>query len=177
MNFSDLYFSFNGRIGRQTYWMKGMVVLGILGALAFGLDMLVEADGVIFSIIYLLAIWPSLALQAKRWHDLNRSAWWILMSLVPLVNIWAAIELGFIKGTEGENEYGSDPMGESRSGPITRLPVNAMQSSVLKPTTLREDHQSKQMLKRLTESKKLFEEGLLTQEEYSAVRNKIISTA
>jgi uncharacterized membrane protein YhaH (DUF805 family) len=52
----------------------------------------------------LILLWPSLAVQCKRWHDREKSAWWLLIGLVPIVGpLWT--------GTAGENRYGEDPLG------------------------------------------------------------------
>lgn len=52
-------------------------------------------------------VWPSLAVQTKRWHDRNRSGFWNLILFVPIAGaIWGMTELGFLKGTAGANLYG-----------------------------------------------------------------------
>ena len=49
----------------------------------------------------------SLAIQVKRWHDRNKSGWWVLIGLIPLIGgIWALIETGFLAGDDGENRFG-----------------------------------------------------------------------
>lgn len=56
-------------------------------------------------------LWSSLALQVKRWHDRDKSAWWLLMNFVPFIGaIWVLVECGFLRGTEGQNSYGPDPL-------------------------------------------------------------------
>jgi hypothetical protein len=48
--------------------------------------------------------------MAKRYHDRDKSAWWILICLLPIIGgIWQLIELGCLRGTEGSNDYGPDP--------------------------------------------------------------------
>jgi len=60
----------------------------------------------------LAGLWIGLAIAAKRWHDRNKSAWWILIVFVPVVGgLWYLIECGFLKGTTGSNKYGADPLG------------------------------------------------------------------
>ena len=49
---------------------------------------------------------PQYAIAAKRWHDRNKSGWWSLISLIPLVNFWMLIELGFLTGTDSANRFG-----------------------------------------------------------------------
>ena len=61
-------------------------------------------------LLYPPAIWISLALQVKRWHDRGKSGWWVLLGCIPYSGaIWSFIELGCLRGTDGPNEYGHDP--------------------------------------------------------------------
>ena len=57
-------------------------------------------------------LWSSFALQAKRWHDRDKSAWWILLNFIPIANLWALIETLFLRGTEGSNRFGDDPLNQ-----------------------------------------------------------------
>lgn len=66
--------------------------------------------GLILGLYGLATLIPSLALSARRLHDLNMSGWLLLLSFVPFVNSIVGIVffvlLYFIQGTEGENNYG-----------------------------------------------------------------------
>ena len=51
------------------------------------------------------------ATNIKRWHDRDKSGWMVLILLIPLLGwLWSLIELGFLRGTEGENRFGPDPL-------------------------------------------------------------------
>ncbi len=52
---------------------------------------------------------PSLAAGVRRLHDTNRSAWFLLLVLIPIAG--PIIYLVFLaqEGTPGENQYGSNP--------------------------------------------------------------------
>ncbi|WP_062212549.1 DUF805 domain-containing protein [Aureimonas sp. AU12] len=53
----------------------------------------------------------SLAISAKRWHDRGKSGWWQLLLLVPVIGfIWVLVDTGFLKGTDGPNRFGPDPL-------------------------------------------------------------------
>jgi hypothetical protein len=70
-------------------------------------------DGINFWDISFLIIvlWPSLAIQAKRWHDRNKSALWILINFVPIIGpVWALIENGLLEGEKEKNKYGENPI-------------------------------------------------------------------
>ena len=116
MSIQQVLFSFSGRISRSEYWLKGVLVLvpvGILSNILFygtGSGAL-RALGMILS---LASLWPCLAILVKRWHDRDRSAWWLLTLLIPFVNfvamIWILAEVWFLKGTDGPNRFGTDPL-------------------------------------------------------------------
>lgn len=99
------YFSFNGRINRQPFWLYYVVPAFILNML---LNFMIPAVGMIVALVLL---WVGLAVGAKRCHDRGKSGWWQLLLIVPLVGIvWFIVDLGILEGTEGENQYGSDPL-------------------------------------------------------------------
>lgn len=117
MNWGQLLFSFDGRVGRGTYWgftVAVIVLFCILAGIVFmTTDMSnPEAAGgvgsILFGIAGLAVIWPALAVQAKRWHDVDKSAWWILIGLVPAVGgLISLIFNGFMPGTPGPNRFGN----------------------------------------------------------------------
>jgi uncharacterized membrane protein YhaH (DUF805 family) len=106
-------FSVEGRISRKPYVIfmlivsLGAVVLSLFEGATINLREVNNAQ-----IMYLiLMFWPSVAVQAKRWHDLNRSAMWVLIIFIPIVGlIWTLAESCFLRGTPGPNEFGSDPI-------------------------------------------------------------------
>jgi len=110
-------FSFKGRINRLKYWLYSLVPMLVMFAGILPLILTTrsgETANPFFSFLMLAAfgaaIWISLAIQVKRWHDLDQSGWWTLSSLVPYVNIIVMIILGFFKGTDGPNRFGKDPL-------------------------------------------------------------------
>nr|WP_318011261.1 DUF805 domain-containing protein [Mesorhizobium sp. ES1-4] len=67
--------------------------------------------GIVGMLVALGSIYFAIALYAKRWHDRNKSGWWTLIGLVPIIGgIWLLVELGILEGTRGANQYGSDPL-------------------------------------------------------------------
>ena len=114
MNMGSLLFSFSGRIGRAQFWLGygiqiAMVVFGYI-CLLYGQqnqNILALAASIF---VFLPVICIGLCVMAKRYHDRNKSAWWILVGLIPIVGgIWQLVELGCLRGTEGSNDYGPDP--------------------------------------------------------------------
>ena len=108
MDTVQLFFSIRGRINRKTYWCA---LLPLVVACAVAEVMKESTDQAMVGLGYIILIvllWPSLAVQIKRWHDRNKSGWWQLINFIPLVGpIWAFIELGFLPGTYGVNRYNS----------------------------------------------------------------------
>lgn len=114
MNFGSLLFSFGGRISRSQFWLGygiqiAMIAFGYL-CLLYGTEYQ-NILALVASILILLPVmWICLAVMAKRYHDRGKSAWWILIFLIPIVGgIWQWIELGLLRGDEGSNDYGPDP--------------------------------------------------------------------
>ncbi len=114
MHIVRLFTSFDGRIGRQSYWVGSLTLLA-LGLLAALLDFsLGTADGD-YGIVSIVAsvgiLYSSLALTTKRWHDRDKSGWWNLILLVPVIgSLWMSLELGFIRGIRADNRYGPNPL-------------------------------------------------------------------
>ncbi len=113
MNWRQFLFSFKGRVGRRQYWLMVLLTLpfAIAASLINGRGQY-PADGP--GVLALLPIvWPALAVTIKRWHDRDKSGWWVLINFIPLVgDIWSLIENGFLQGTPGDNRFGSDPLAE-----------------------------------------------------------------
>jgi uncharacterized membrane protein YhaH (DUF805 family) len=102
------YATFSGRARRKEHWYFALfstIIVGILGAA----DVATGGMG-LFSGIYSLAILiPSLAVGVRRLHDTNRSGWWLLIVLVPLIGVIVLLIFMLQGGTQGENRYGGDP--------------------------------------------------------------------
>lgn len=63
------------------------------------------------------AFYCTLAVASKRWHDRDKSGWWSLIGLVPVVGaLWLIVENGFLPGTAGRNRFGPDPLRANGSG-------------------------------------------------------------
>lgn len=112
--FLAMLFSFDGRIPRRTYWAYYFILMGIVfGVMLLPILFLGEESPltlIVMGVVYIAMIWSSLALQCKRWHDRDKSGWWFLIGLVPLIGgIWSFIEVGCLRGTMGLNDYGEDP--------------------------------------------------------------------
>lgn len=118
MDWKYLLTSFEGRINRGKFW-AGIGVLVALGILANIIDLMLsiriggdQGIGILGLIVSLVSIYLALALYAKRWHDRDKSGWWSLIVIVPIIGaIWILVELGILEGTRGPNRFGPDPLG------------------------------------------------------------------
>ena len=117
------FFSFDGRISRKPFWLLHLAVfaLYVIARLIISGEFTIKQDAFL-KIFLMIFLWPILAVEAKRWHDRNKSAWWLLISAVPIIGgIWALVETGLLEGTTGENQYGKDPLeGVEKGVAITR---------------------------------------------------------
>jgi len=106
----EFLLSFEGRINRAQYW--AFVLLYFAGAIACAIvDGILPTGGLIGLLFALAALYPSICVLARRWHDRGKSGWWTLIALIPLVGaIWILVECGCLKGTDGPNAYGPDPL-------------------------------------------------------------------
>ena len=100
----------DGRISRSEFWLRGFVPLMVLMLIIVIIDSVIGTNGILTLIGQIALIYPSVAIGIKRFHDRAKSGWWVLISLVPIIGgLWYLIECGFLKGTDGQNEYGPDP--------------------------------------------------------------------
>lgn len=112
MDMKWFLFSFEGRINRQPfwlYWLGWFVLICVVQSLTGEWESGQASTPTL--IIAIVSLWTNLAVQAKRWHDTDRSAWWILIGLVPIIGpLWSLIVTGFFSGTTGDNRFGPDPL-------------------------------------------------------------------
>jgi len=112
MNWKWFLFSFEGRINRKPFWLFNLVVFALFVMMKLVVDGEINfKENTVSRVFTLLILWPALATQAKRWHDRNKSGWWLLINIVPLIGaIWTLFEIGLLEGTQGENRFGKDPI-------------------------------------------------------------------
>ena len=133
MNLVQFLFSFQGRVRRLHLWLFFLVLSVLYGGIFWqfghihvdygsgwahgrhdwygpGFWFIEHNPG--FGLLGIVAIWMKLAVIVKRWHDRDKSGWWILITLIPFIGwLWQLIECGFMDGTQGPNKYGPSPKG------------------------------------------------------------------
>ena len=110
---AQILFSLRGRIPRKTWWLWGV---GALLGVALGGSLLLAIAGIkperAGIVMNLAVLWPAIATSVKRWHDRDKSGWWLLINLLPIVGIvWVIVENGCLRGTAGPNRFGEDLTG------------------------------------------------------------------
>jgi uncharacterized membrane protein YhaH (DUF805 family) len=152
MSLLTFLFSVHGRMNRGPFWAVRIAqVLGWIACILFiyvfvhsyrgtppGNEWYMLAVGFAAIVICALMIWSDVAISAKRLHDHDKSAWWLLLvyssgvliALATAVDhagfdgvgpvspflhlagrsifIWASVELGYLRGTVGPNRFGPD---------------------------------------------------------------------
>ena len=111
IDWAHLFFQFDGRINRAKFWL-GVVGIWVIEAIA---ALIFDTGSFILLVVVLALLWPTLAIYTKRWHDRDKSGWWSLIILIPIIGFfWILIELGMLEGTKGPNQYGPDPLRDER---------------------------------------------------------------
>jgi uncharacterized membrane protein YhaH (DUF805 family) len=102
------YIDFSGRARRKEYWM---FVLGIIiaGAVASIIDNVIFGWPVLAALLGLAALIPSLACQARRFQDQDKSALFVLLHFLPGIGSLIIFVFMCLPGTPGQNQYGPDP--------------------------------------------------------------------
>src|SRR5215813_5449539 len=123
---AKLLFIPQGRVNRAKFWLValGIFVIEVVLFAVFGGGAVMSGDpdqalatigpvgGIVFFLFGLVATWVSIVVGMKRFHDRNKSGWWMLIIFVPVLGgLWYLIECGFLEGTPGPNSYGPpDPL-------------------------------------------------------------------
>ena len=106
MNFSQAvtaclrkYVDFSGRAGRPEFWwfflfqIIVMIVTGMMSDILNG----IAALGLLL---------PGLAVGARRLHDIGKSAWFLLLGLIPILGFLVLL-YWFVQPSAGANAYGN----------------------------------------------------------------------
>lgn len=115
--FKELFFTSKGRLNRKSYIYRSLflslVLCVVQGVLTFAANT-IGALELLFAVVAfgfsLFSFVSNIMMDVRRLHDLDLSGWWMLLMLVPLVNIFFALYMLFFKGTDGPNQYGDDPL-------------------------------------------------------------------
>jgi uncharacterized membrane protein YhaH (DUF805 family) len=113
----DHYVKFAGRASRPAYWWWFLFAI-LVAIVATGIDAAIGTFGVISGLAELALLLPGLSVAIRRLHDTNRTGWWILIGLIPLIGFIVLLIFYLQEGDAGENDYGPPPP-ERQAAPAT----------------------------------------------------------
>jgi uncharacterized membrane protein YhaH (DUF805 family) len=120
----NYYFSFEGRVSRESFWkviigapLSAFLAVSLLGFISFLITMLTgfklpsAITTLAFVVIGIFALISYISIIVRRFHDRSKSGWWALIGLIPVLGFWwILIECGFFQGTVGQNQFGPDSL-------------------------------------------------------------------
>lgn len=107
------YAIFRGRACRSEYWYFVLfyllihIVLGLMDGILGSQRR--EGAGLLGSLFALAMLLPTLAVAVRRLHDIGKSGWWLLVSLVPLIGGLILLVFAVRDSEPGDNAYGPNP--------------------------------------------------------------------
>jgi uncharacterized membrane protein YhaH (DUF805 family) len=109
------YATFSGRARRSEYWWFFLFTF-LVSLVAALVDAVLGTDdlggsgwGLIEVLAFLPLFLPGLAVGARRLHDIDRTAWWLLIGLIPVVGVIVLLVFFVFDSTPGPNQYGPSP--------------------------------------------------------------------
>lgn len=111
------YAVFSGRASRSEYWwwllamiilftvlgiIDGALVAPMLGFEAFQPD----AGQPVSFLVSLGLLLPNLAVSVRRLHDTDRSGWWLLLGLIPVIGTIVLLIFYVQPGNDDSNQFG-----------------------------------------------------------------------
>jgi hypothetical protein len=107
----------------------------------------------------LILFLPSLAVTVRRLHDINKSAWWVLLIFVPIIG-FIVLVIYLCTNSKEDNKYGINPKNLANE--------NQKDNS--------SSESSNNVITQLEKLSKLKEDGILTQEEFDTQKQQILSS-
>ncbi len=127
------YATFAGRASRSEFWFftlfifLGTMVFYALIFMMFDTSGMMEAaqngtmssgagfglpivPSILLLVFVLATILPNISVMVRRLHDTGRSGWWYWIGIIPLVGFIILLVFFVTKGTDGDNDYGPDPL-------------------------------------------------------------------
>lgn len=108
------YLSIEGRMNRLPFLKYNVTLVLILFLISFVLHLAFGIEGFMSNaadlVVSILGFGGYVSLMIRRLHDLDKGGIWVLLNFIPIVNIIFAIYLFCVKGTDGYNQFGEDPL-------------------------------------------------------------------
>lgn len=165
---------FKGRATRSEYWYFVLFsfLCGILAELVDATLPFYSVDSIGpfgFLVTFILFL-PSLSVSVRRLHDINFSGWWLLLCITG-IGFFIILIFHLLKGTEGVNKYGRDPLKEdTQTSTDKSVLVEEINKSASKADLSTDSQET------LAALNKLFLSNTITEEEYLLKSSKIIKS-
>ncbi len=104
------YAGFSGRARRTEYWMF-FLISAIVSIVLGAVEGVLGSPGVLSTLYSLAVLVPGLAVAVRRLHDTNRSGWWLLIGLIPIIGVIVLLVFTVQDSLMSENQYGPNPKG------------------------------------------------------------------
>jgi uncharacterized membrane protein YhaH (DUF805 family) len=105
------YVDFSGRAMRSEFWW--FVLFNVLANLVG--SMIHETAAIIITLLLLL---PGIGVSVRRLHDVGRSGWWLLLSLLPVIGFLVLLYWQLQPSEPRTNAWGEPPVADpALSGP------------------------------------------------------------
>ena len=110
------YAVFSGRARRKEYWyfMLFNLIVSIVLAVIDGMTGSFSAEagvGLLGGLYSMAVLIPGIAVSVRRLHDTDRSGWWLLIGLIPVIGAIVLLVFMVLEGQSGANQYGPSPKG------------------------------------------------------------------
>jgi uncharacterized membrane protein YhaH (DUF805 family) len=102
------YVNFSGRARRSEYWYFALFSFAVYVA-ALVVDRILGTYPLLYVVAVAGLLLPGLAVAVRRLHDTDRSGWWILLGLIPIVGPIVLLVFFVAEGTLGDNQFGPSP--------------------------------------------------------------------
>jgi uncharacterized membrane protein YhaH (DUF805 family) len=116
------YADFQGRARRSEYWLFLLLMFALV--LPCGLitefgettgQPVFEILGSLATVVVILgSLVPWVAVRFRRLHDINRTAWWVVIGVIPVIGLVVLTIFSLLDGTPGPNRFGPDPKGRGQ---------------------------------------------------------------
>jgi uncharacterized membrane protein YhaH (DUF805 family) len=112
----EKYATFRGRAPRAEFWYWTLFVVIVELVVLFAAGTVDAMNGIVVArpiaevLLFLVFFLPGLAVAVRRLHDRDRSGWWYLLVLIPVVGAIILFVWYCMRGTRAANRFGPDPL-------------------------------------------------------------------